>query len=144
MRKRTTFYLETLLLLAALVAVVLVLAQCFSTAEQVRKEAKELTQAVHLARNGAEAVAGAESSEELKTLLLGETDNAPADGGLLALYDETLEPNPAGTLRLCITWDKPPERGNGLVTYTITVEHAQSAHEIYRLETAVYLGREAA
>ncbi|WP_434309840.1 hypothetical protein [Hominifimenecus sp. rT4P-3] len=143
MRKptRTAFYLETLLLVGALVAVALILVQCFGKAEQARAQAKELTEAVHLARNAAEAAAGAKSLEELEKILWKEPDGQSLDGALVIFYNEKGEIDPEGELSLRIDWDKIPAPEAGLVTYRITVENTQDSREIYRLETSVYLGR---
>lgn len=144
MRKptRMAFYLETLLLVGALIAVALVLVQCFGKAEQAREQAKELTDSVHLARNAAEAVAGLKSPEELEEMLSGTSNSQLLDGVLVIFYNEGGEPDPEGSLSLRIGWDKTPAPGAGLVTYTITVENIQESREIYRLETSVYWGRE--
>ena len=142
MRKRTytAFYVEALLLVLALLAVVLILAQCFAAAERTRGNAKQLTEAVHLARNAAEAAAGAESPEALAQLLADGAGNA-TESGLQIPYNEDMEPDPAGAMSLQISWDKRPEPGGGLVTYTIWVTTRED-EELYRLETAVYLGKE--
>mgnify|MGYP001784014201 CR=1 FL=1 len=142
MKKRTTmaFYVEALLLVLALLAVVLILTQCFAAAERTRENARQLTEAVHLVRNAAEAAAGADSPETLARLLADDAGNA-TDSGLQISYNESMEPDPAGAMSLQISWDKRPEPGGGLVTYTIWVTTREN-EELYRLETAVYLGRE--
>ena len=117
---RAAFYVETLLLVSALVAVVLILAKCFSTAEQTRLRAGELTGAVHLTR----------------------TPAVPTESGFRLYYDEDFRADPAGSLCLEISWDRRPQAGCGLVSYTIAVAHTDRDEEVYRLETAVYLGEE--
>lgn len=140
---RTAFYVETLLLIGALVAVVLILARCFSAAEQTRREARELTGAVHLARNAAEAAAGAGTHEELVHLLSRDAAAIAEESGFRFCYDEAFQGDPAGPLELTISWDRRPQPGCGLVHYTIIVENTVRGDELYRLETAVYLGGEA-
>ena len=139
---RAAFYVETLLLVSALVAVVLILAKCFSTAEQTRLRAGELTGAVHLTRNAAEAAAGAEAAEELAKMLSEDAPAVPTESGFRLYYDEDFRADPAGSLCLEISWDRRPQAGCGLVSYTIAVAHTDRDEEVYRLETAVYLGEE--
>lgn len=145
MRKqtRTAFYVETLLLIGALVAVVLILAQCFSVAEQTRLQAEELTNAVHLARNAAEAAAGAETHEELAHFLSQDAMVNPEESGFRICYDKAFQGELSDPLVLTISWDRKPQPGCGLVNYTIIVESTVWNREIYRLETAIYLGGEA-
>lgn len=138
---RAAFYVETLLLISALVAVAMVLVRCFYVAERTRVQARELTSAVQLVRNAAEAAAGAEDPEALAQRLT-EKAVAPGETGLFLIYNAELVPDPSGSFLLEIIWDKTPSPGSGLVNYTIAVEHIQKGYEIYRLETAVYLGEE--
>ncbi len=136
---RIAFYVETLLLIGALVAVAVILVRCFGVAEQTRVRAQELTNAVHLARNAAEAAAGAEDSEALGRLLTEKTVT-PSETGLFLTYNAELAPDPSGEFLLEIIWDKAPSPGCGLVNYTISVEHIGKGYEVYSMKTAVYLG----
>lgn len=138
---RAAFYVETLLLISALVAVAVVLVRCFYVAERTRVQARELTSAVQLARNAAEAAAGSEDPESLARFLTEKTVD-PSETGLFLVYNAELVPDPSGSFLLEIIWDKVPSPGCGLVNYTIAVEHIRKGYEIYRLETAVYLGEE--
>lgn len=126
MRKHiTAFYLETLLLIVVLVAVILTLTVVFGGARAESVRASRLNQAVILAENAAEAVAASDSLEAVQRLL-DENGNTRADGDTLtAFYDE---------FQVHITW--VPE--GALVSSTVTV--LWNDEEIYTLETAVYTG----
>lgn len=137
-RPATAFYMETLILAAVFVAVILVLVRVFALAGQMSARSRALTNAVHLAENAAEAVAAAESPEDLKELLeedgnveFQEEGGASAD--LLARYAEDMSPARDGDFLVDITWT--PEAGS-LTKSRITVYWAEE--EIYTLETAIY------
>ena len=125
MRKQlTAFYMETLLLLAAFMAIILVLVSVFGGARQQSTQAAQLTHAVRLAENAAEAVASVDSVDALQDLL-GQGGGMRLDGSVLTvLYDD---------YELAITWE--PE--GALVNSAITV--SRNGEEIYTLETAVYI-----
>ena len=82
----TSFYLEALLLVAVFVAMILVLTGVFGAARAQSRHARELTDAVTLSSNAAEAAAGADSLEELAALLDEGGNVAPVPGGLEAYY----------------------------------------------------------
>ena len=125
MRKQlTAFYMETLLLLAAFMAIVLVLVSVFGGARQQSTQAAQLTHAVRLAENAAEAVASVDSVDALQELLSQEGSTRLDGGVLTVLYDD---------YELAITWE--PE--GALVNNAITV--SRNGEEIYTLETAVYI-----
>ncbi len=139
-KRSTGFYLETLLLIGALIAVLLILARCFSVAERTRSQAETLTGAVHLARNAAEAAAEADSTEDLGQLLL--EDNGTVERQrLTARYNEALQPDPEGSYLVRVDWD---EGAAGLISYVITVEDTGTGNDLYTLETAVYRRRDGA
>ncbi len=144
-RRVTAFYIEALILVALLTMVVLVLTWIFAWSGQRSKKAALLTAAVHLAENGAEAVASSESIEEVRELLE-ENGNAEIsgqateDGSSLRLYyDNDLKPAPEGSIWLDILW--MPEDG-GFVKSILTVEQAGGSEPIYTLETGVFIGKE--
>lgn len=149
-RRVTAFYIEALILVALLTVVVLVLTWVFAWSGRKSREAALLTEAVHLAENGAEAVASAEKIEEVRALLE-ENGNAEIFAGTAAesfeaasctlrlCYDGDLKPAPQGDIWLDIQW--VPEDG-GFVRSIITVEQAGQAEPVYTLETGVFIGRE--
>lgn len=160
----TAFYIEALLLAGVLAMVVVMLARVFVQAGQLGKEAALLTDAVHLAENGAEAVAAAESLEEVKGLLeengnaeiltgssSGEAgdafESAPGEDGtgmLRLYYDDELNPVSEGSVWMDIQWmpEASGELQEGvLVRSVITVNLAGRAEPVYTLETEVFIGR---
>lgn len=134
----TAFYLEVLLLTVGLIGIVLVLTQIFALGRRESGAARELTDAVCLAQNAAEAVAASDSPETLRALL-DEGNNARLENGVVeAGYNADRSPNStrAPVYLLRITWT---EEGNGLARCTITVQRPSAAERtIYTLETAVF------
>lgn len=125
MRKHiTAFYLETLVLVLVFLGVLMVLAQVFGLAQVQSRRAGQLTEAVGLAERAAEAVASADSLEEVQSLLDEGGSTEIRDGGLLVF---------AGSLWARVTW----EPDGGLVRSRITVYGNETGSEIYSLETAV-------
>ncbi len=140
----TSFYLEALLLVAVFVAMILVLTGVFGAARAQSRHARELTGAVTLSSNAAEAAAGADSLEELAALLDEGGNVAPVPGGLEAYY--RLDGSPCShdeaELRLTVSWEtEGGERPWIQTTVAVFREGAESA--LYTLETA-HLGRGAA
>ena len=156
----TAFYIEALLLAAVFTVVILTLTRVFAWSGQRGRDAALLTGAVHLAENGAEAVAASRSLEEVRELLeedgngqmLAQADGqGAADAGFPTLrmhYDDDLNPVPDGTIWMEVRWmpewsgeesDGVPE-GAGLVKSLITVNRAGEREPIYTLETEVFAG----
>jgi len=137
----TAFYLETLVLILVFIAIILVLTSIFGMAKARSGEAKLLTNAVTLAGNAAEAVSAAGSEEELLSLLdrEGNAQKMPDTAGVTAFYDTDMRPDPAGKLRLDVTW--LPEEGEAgtLVRSAILVSYDGRTEPVYRLDTAVLL-----
>ena len=155
----TAFYIEALLLAAVFTVVILTLTRVFAWSGQRGRDAALLTGAVHLAENGAEAVAASRSLEEVRELLeedgngemLAQADGqGAADAGFPTLrmhYDDDLNPAPEGTVWMDIQWipasgqdgdGASPEEG--LVKSVITVSRAGAQELVYRLETEVFTG----
>ena len=153
----TAFYIEALLLAAVCTVVILPLTRVFAWSGQRGRDAALLTGAVHLAENGAEAVAASRSLEEVRELLeedgngqmLAQADGqGAADAGFPTLrmhYDDDLNPAPEGTVWMDIQWipasgqdGASPEEG--LVKSVITVSRAGAQEPVYRLETEVFTG----
>lgn len=136
----TAFYIETLVLAAVFLMVIVVLAQIFSLSVRMSDRAEDLTCAVRLAENAAEAVAASASAEEL-AFLLDENGNAGLgeDGCVYAAYDRTMNPESGGAVQVEATWE-PKE--NGCVESVITVCRAGNSEPIYTLTTAVYVVKE--
>lgn len=140
-RPATAFYMETLILAAVFAAVILVLVRVFALAGQMSARSQVLTNAVHLAENAAEAVAAAESPEDLKELLeeggnTGFQEEGGEAAGVCARYAKDMTPAEDGDFRVDITWTPKEGSGGNRIESRITVYWAEE--EIYTLETAVY------
>jgi hypothetical protein len=136
----TAFYLETLLLIAVFVAVILVLTQLFGAARAQSSGAKTLTNAVILAENAAESAAAAENPEELASLL-NRNGNARVAGGVVeAGYDRNMVPDGGSDpeLRVTVTWE-PAADTPDFVESEIVV-YASGGEPVYTLKTAVMRG----
>ncbi len=140
----TAFYIEALLLTAVFAVVILALTRVFAWSGQRGRDAALLTGAVHLAENGAEAVAASHSLEQVRELLE-ENGNAEILAGSPTLrvhYDDELDPLPEGSVWMDIQWmQEGADAGlEGLVKSVITVSRAGEEEPVYRLETEVFVG----
>lgn len=138
----TTFYMETLFLIAVFIVVILVLTRVFGVGESQSRQARLLTSAVSLVQTAAEAVSGSTSLEDVEALLEKEgVDSVTVSEGteLIARYDQNLNPDPEGELKLVIGWD-PQETASGtLVTCPVSVwQENQTEEPVYSLQTAVF------
>ena len=132
-----SFYLESLLLIAFFVAMILVLTGVFGAARAKSAQARRLTQAVTLAANAAEAVSGADSLAQAAALLDEGGNVRIADGQLQADYLADGSPclDGAGALRVCVSWE-PSAPDGSLITSRIDVYAAEDTAPLYTLETA--------
>ena len=138
----TAFYFETLLLIVVFLAVILLLTQVYGLARLRSAAAEQLTDAVTLAGNAAEAVSFSDGEEALLQLL-NEKNNAERLGdhnGVAARYNTQLQPDPHGEYRVEVTWIPDESGTGGLIRSEIRVLHAETDGEIYRLETAAFKG----
>ena len=137
----TGFYLETLLMITVFIGIILILTQVFVLGKVQSGRASRLTGAVTLAENAAEAVSASHNVEELAALLNENGNASPMTdtAGVTAFYDTDMNPDPAGPLRLDVTWlPKHTERGV-LVSSVILVRDGPADEPVYRLDTAVFL-----
>ena len=136
----TAFYLETLILIVVFIAIILVLTQVFGLARVQSVKARQLTDAVVLAGNAAEAVSASRTEEELLELL-NERDNAiamPDDAGITARYDERLQPDASGGYRVDVSW-VPEETETGTMIRSVVEVHWNDGEiPIYLLETEAF------
>ena len=150
-RHMTAFYLETVLMVIIFVLVIAALAQVFSLARTESRQAQQLTNAVCLAQNAAEAVAAAGSVQELGQLLQENGNVTTEPDGLTAWYDEALQPVSAeaaamepSAIRMEVTWEpgkKAPGAGT-MVNSAIAVYAGAAQEPVYTLDTGVYLREE--
>lgn len=122
MKRNFAFYLEALLLVAAFLAVVLVVTRSFGVAETQSRQAGQLTRAVGLAQNAAEAFAAADSPKSLQALL--------DEDGSAALDGATVTVDCGEGMLLRVRWQDE----DGLARAVISV--TQNEEECYTLETA--------
>lgn len=134
-QQTTSFYLETLLLVLIFVGVLLVLTQVFALGKRESRSARDLTDAVILASNAAEAMAASMNEGELLALL-NENGNAELAGeGLIrARYDGRMAPDPAGATVLELRY--APEGDRGFVRGTVTVCCEGEPAALYELDAA--------
>ena len=103
-------------------------------------KAKQLTDAVVLAGNAAEAVSASKTADELLALL-NENDNAfPMQdaAGVTARYDSDLLPESDGSYRVDVTW-LPEETGTGTMVGSVVEVHCgETAEPVFRLETEAF------
>lgn len=131
----TAFYLEMLLLVLVFTGVVMMISGVFATAKEQSSKAVALTNAVRLAQNAAEIVAGTDDRNEMVDLL-GDNDSAACHleaKRLIARYNGALDPDPDGDFLVEITW----EDKEGLVSYDIRVTW-NDGEPVYELKTSVF------
>lgn len=135
----TAFYLETLLLILVFIAIILVLTNIFGLARGQSAAAKQLTTAVALAENAAEAVAAADSVEAVAALLNTGGNARVENGQVEAGYDADLNPDStrAPAFWVYVRWE--PEGALAKATISVQRGNPWSPEPIYTLETAVYL-----
>lgn len=141
-RHVTNFYMETLILVVVLVAVILVLTRLFAFSADLSSRAGRLTRAVHLAENAAEAVAASDSLDTLR-MLLEEDGNAQVrqegtDGILTVRYDEDMRPVSDGKFCVEVSWGLEDAAGD-FAESRVSVYWMEETEPLYVLETAVYL-----
>lgn len=138
----TAFYIEVLLLTLVLIGIVLVLTQIFAQGRRESAAARELTDAVCLAQNAAEAFSVCAQPEEL-CALLDENGNAALSfdeqGTVISAgYDAALGGDRDGHFRLTATWEEEAVEAGRLIRSTITVTSTTDGREIYSLQTATF------
>lgn len=136
----TAFYFETLLLIVVFLLIILVLTQVFGLARQQTAAARQLTDAVVLAGNAAEAVSASRDPAELCSLL-NENGNAevlPDTSGVTARYDDGKNPDPLGAFRVEVSWQPEKTAEGTMVSSEIRVCYGSSEQAVYSLETASF------
>lgn len=161
----TAFYLETLLMIAVVISIILVLTKVFGGARVQSTRAKRLTDSVTLAQNTAEAVSLSHTAQELHDLLnedsnaVFQEDEQSGQALVTAVYDAQMQPVPLsqeilegvgqeggapdlllrkGELVVETSW--VPSQEGGLVDAVITVFDGNTGEAVYALETSVYPG----
>ena len=136
----TGFYLETLILILVFISIILVLTQVFGLAQMQSVRAKQLTGAVVLAGNAAEAVSASNNSDEL-LVLMNENNNASLmsdAAGVLARFGSDLSPDPAGDYHVSVSW-LPEETETGtMIDSVVEVRYGETEDPLYCLETKAF------
>ena len=137
----TSFFVETLLLIVVFIAVILALTQVFGAAAAESSRSGELTEAVLLAENAAEAVSASRSPEGLCAALNGNGNASLSAEGVTARFGTDLLPDAAGPYELRVSWEPEAEALPCLVDSRIEVR--REGRSLYVLKTAVFCGEEA-
>ncbi|MBR0040650.1 MAG: hypothetical protein IJP64_04660 [Oscillospiraceae bacterium] len=139
----TAFYIEVLMLTVGLILIVLVLTHIFALGRSQSAAAQEMTDAVCLAQNAAEAVAASSSPEELLEKLDEGGNCGFAEGTAVptvrAVYDRQMRPDTEGELIVFVTWEQENAPEGELAYSKITVTNADGTRQIYSLRTAVFI-----
>lgn len=135
-QKGIAFYIETFALFAVFAAAAVVLARGFVLAGKLSRDARALSNAVHLAENAAEMASASESGEMLFGLLnengnVGEIE----EGVYRARYDADMLPSADGIYSVDVSWNKEEGR---LVKCAISVYQNGEAEPLYALDLTLY------
>ena len=137
----TAFYVEALIMILVFVGIILVLTQVFGAGQALSSDADQLTKAVGMARNAAEAVAASEDPEELaKTLDEGNIGTGAAPTAVQAYYDKDGNPAKDGIYRVEATWEPEPAGSGEMVKSHIPAYYDDNDEPVYTLDTASYRG----
>ena len=139
----TAFYIEMLLMTVAVTVMVLLLTRFFALGRSESSQARDLTGAVSLAENAAEAFSASRSPEDLRAILDENGNALLVEGTALptvrASYGSDRQADPNGPLVLLVTWEEEEAEEGRLATAVITVSGEGGAAELYSLRTAVYI-----
>ena len=138
-RQTTTFYIETLVLIAIFIVVILILTRVFGMGNAQSRQAGVLTGAVTLARNAAEAVSASHDPESTAELLNENGNSEYAEEGITARYDADLRPDPSGIFCVNISWDPEEREAGELVNSHIEVSYDGRSEPVYTIDTAVFI-----
>ena len=118
-RSVTSVYVESLLLVAVFICILLALSSVFGLSRRESVRAESLTNAVTLAQNAADAFL---------------TEHAEDSGESEARYATDMMPDPAGEFLVRVTWQKEDDMMRGEVTVF------KGTDQLYTLPIARYLG----
>ena len=135
----TSFYLEALLLIVVFVAMILVLTGVFGAARVQSTRARQLSQAVTLAANAAEAVSASDDLAKTAELLDQGGNVRMKDGLLEADYLLSGAPSPNGPGALHLTVKTAPSADDPLLE-SAKIEVYVTGEEVplYTLETSFF------
>ena len=109
-------------------------------ARQQSAAARQLTDAVTLAGNAAEAVSVSADPAELLALLNenGNAEELPDASGVRACYNDEKNPDPQGAFCVEVSWQPEKTARGTMVSSVIQVRHGASEKPVYSLETASF------
>lgn len=135
----TAFYIETLLLVAVFMAVILVITQVFGMGRIESDGAGALTDAVTLAQNAAEAVSVSKSAAEVAAVLDENGSASCTDNTVEARYAPDMTPSRDGEITVVIDWMPDDETDGAFVSCLITVFGDRGSEPVYSMRTGVYV-----
>jgi hypothetical protein len=134
----TGFYIETLLLTAVFICVIVLLTSVFARARLESSKAKQLSDAVTLAQNGAEAFAAAKEPDDIFALLNENGNGVQIEQGETPCfrfrYNSDLEPDPSGCYWMTVPW--LPE-SDSFVSSLIQVYFEGQEEAVFTLKTGL-------
>ena len=128
----TAFYVETLILIIAFVAVILLITSVFGKAKTESTNAKVLTSSVCIAENAAEVFSARPDIEGIAGILGKGNVIEKSDTKLVLGYDSDMREDPDGVLNLNIQLSEK----NDLSYCDICVINGETGETVYTLKTA--------
>lgn len=134
MKKNKSFMIELLAMLVVFVFVILVMSKVYARSLAEAQEAKRLNDAVILASNAAEVFLSEEEEEKIRDVL-NERNNATIEEDVIAYYNDDLQPDANGKMKVVIHSEKKDD----FIYGTIRVYYED--REVYEIRTG-YLSKE--
>ena len=134
MKKNKSFMIELLAMLVVFVFVILVMSRVYARSLAEAQEAKRLNDAVILASNAAEVFLSEEEEEKIRDVL-NERNNATIEEDVIAFYNDDLQPDANGKMKVVIHSEKKDD----FIYGTIRVYYED--REVYEIRTG-YLSKE--
>lgn len=134
MKKNKSFMIELLAMLVVFVFVILVMSRVYARSLAEAQEAKRLNDAVILASNAAEVFLSEEEEEKIRDVL-NERNNATIEEDVIAYYNDDLQPDANGKMKVVIHSEKKDD----FIYGTIRVYYED--REVYEIRTG-YLSKE--
>ena len=134
MKKNKSFMIELLAMLVVFVFVILVMSRVYARSLAEAQEAKRLNDAVILASNAAEVFLSEDEEEKIRDVL-NERNNATIEEDVIAYYNDDLQPDANGKMKVVIHSEKKDD----FIYGTIRVYYED--REVYEIRTG-YLSKE--
>ncbi|MBQ2509745.1 MAG: hypothetical protein II529_02860 [Erysipelotrichaceae bacterium] len=134
MKKNKSFMIELLAMLVVFVFVILVMSRVYARSLAEAQEAKRLNDAVILASNAAEVFLSEDEKDKIRDVL-NEGNNATIEEDVIAFYNDDLQPDANGKMKVVIHSEKKDD----FIYGTIRVYYED--REVYEIRTG-YLSKE--